>query len=267
MTSIKNNHSLYIFFEFLRRDFYVYFKRIHTYALNFIILYPVVFIICFGYLQAKAYFSTGNVTQSTIFFAGNIILLIMSLTFEITILLLFDLENERTIDYRRTILDPKLVLLEQILFTTLFTFCMIVPFFPMAKILLQNNLDTTTTSWPLLYLILFFSCLCCSAYHLFVTCALKNSKQIVHFWMRGNWPLLSLGGFWVPWHIMNNYSSVIGTITLLNPLLYATEGIRQAIVNENRFFSIYFCAFGLLFFSILFTLGSFYLFKKKVDHI
>ncbi len=266
-TTAPKLQALRIFFEFLRRDFYVYFKRINTYAINFIILYPLTYIISFAYIQAKAYFGAENVTQATIFFAGNVILLIMSLAFECTILLLFDLENERTIDYRITLINPRLILFEQILFTTLFSFLLLAPFFPLTTFILRTQFDSAHTSWPLLFIMLFLTCLCCAAYHMFIACALKSSKQIVHFWMRCNLPLITFGGFLTPWYIMNQYSSIIGKMSLLNPFLYATEGIRQAIVGGTMFFSIACCTLVLIIFSCIFSFLACHLFKKKVDHI
>ena len=256
-----------VFFEFLRRDFYVYFKRINTYAINFIILYPLTYIISFAYIQAKAYFGTDNTTQATIFFAGNLILLIMNLAFEFTILLLFDLENDRTIDYRITLLNPRLILLEQIIFTTLFSFLLLAPFFPLTTLILRTHFDSAHVSWPLLFIILFLSCLCSASYHMFIACSLKSSKQIVHFWMRCNLPLITFGGFVAPWYIMNQYSSIIGMASLCDPFLYATEGIRQAIIGGNLFFPITYCALVLILFSCIFSFLACYLFKKKVDHI
>ncbi|MCL5875675.1 MAG: ABC transporter permease [Candidatus Dependentiae bacterium] len=256
-----------IFFEFLRRDFYVYFKRINTYAINFIILYPLTYIISFAYIQAKSYFGAENTTQATIFFAGNVILLIMNLAFEFTILLLFDLENERTIDYRITLLNPRLILLEHIVFTTLFSFLLLAPFFPITVLILRSHFDSMHISWPLLFVILFLSCLCSAAYHMFIACSLKNSKQIVHFWMRCNLPLITFGGFLTPWYIMNQYSSVIGKVSLLNPFLYATEGIRQAIIGGDMFFPITYCVLVLIIFSCIFSFLACYLFKEKMDHI
>ncbi len=265
--TLSKHERIRIFFAFLKRDFYVYFKRIHTYTINFVILYPLTYIISFAYIQAKVYFGTENVTQATIFFAGNVILLIMSLAFEFTITLLFDLENEHTTDYRITILDPWLVLVEHVTFTTLFSFILLLPFFPITVLCLQNNFDSSHISWPLLFLMLFLSCLCGAAYHILVACALKNSKQIVHFWMRCNLPLITLGGFWTPWYIMNQYSHTLGILSLFNPLLYATEGIRQAIIGGNMFLSASICAIVLIIFSFVFTGVALYLFKKKVDHI
>lgn len=263
----RKNHSLLVFAQLLKRDFYVYFKRASTYALNFIVLYPLVSIISYAYLQSKTYFGAQNVTQGTIFFAGSIVLLILSLTFELTILLLFDLENERTIDFRIVLLDPYLVLLEQIVFTTLFSFLMMIPFFPITKLILQDNFDTSNTSWPLLFLIIFLSCLACASYNLLVACALKSSNQLSHLWIRCNLPLLTLGGLWVPWYVVYEYAPGLGLLTLLNPLLYCTEGTRQALIGGTQFLPIGLCMLALLLFSLIFAGISCYLFKKKVDHI
>lgn len=264
---LSTQRSLLLFLAFLKRDLYVYYKRIASYALNFVILYPLVSIISYAYLQSKTYFGAHNATQSTIFFAGSILLLILSLTFELTVLLLFDLENERAIDFRMIMLSPRLVLLEHVIFTTLFSFVMMVPFFPITKLCLQNSFDTSNTSWPLLFAVLLLSCLCCSAYNLLVMCALKNSNQLSHLWIRCNLPLLSLGGLWVPWHIMDLYSSTLGTVTLLNPFLYCTEGVRTAIIGSSDFLPIGICLMALTIFSLIFIQVSWFLFKKKVDHI
>lgn len=256
-----------IFFQFFLRDLYTYGKRIHTYILNFIVIYPTTYIIAFGYIQAKSYFGAENYTQATIFFAGNIILLIISLTFELTITQLFDLEHNRVTDYYITILHPRLVIVHRILFSTVFAFIAMLPFFPLSSMLLGRNFDTTQTNWITLLWILFLTCFCCSCYHMAVTCALRRSSQIVHFWMRLNLPLITIGGFWAPWHTMNYYSPALGIITLINPLLYATEGIRQALIPDTLFFSIESCSLALIAFSGIFMVISWYLFKLKVDHI
>ena len=256
-----------IFWQFLKRDIYIHAKRLSTYLINFVLLYPMVYIICYGYIQARSYFGVDQPTQSTIFFCGTILLLIMSLTFELTIGLLFDMENERTIDYRMILLDPKLVLLEQIVFTSGLTFLLMAPFFPVAKLFLGSALETTNASWPLIGLFLLLSCICFSAYHVFIACALNNSKQIVHLWMRGNWPMISMGGFWVPWYTMYHYSPVLGKLLLVNPVIYATEGIKHSFVPSGEFIPVGYCIGALILFSCIFIVAAWHIFKKKVDHI
>lgn len=256
-----------IFYQFCVRDFYIYAKRINTYIINFVILYPLTYIISFAFIQGQAYFGTNHSAEVTLFFAGNILLLMMSVTFELLISILFDLENTRTIEYRMLILPPRLVLLQQLFFTTLFSFILMIPFFPLSKLILGDIFVSTHTSWPLLMLMVFLSCLCCSAYNLLFSCALKNSRQIVHFWMRINIPLMNFGGFWAPWFIMNEFSPTLGILTQLNPLLYATEGIKQSIIPHKSFFSIGTCCTAIIGFSIICVVLSWYFFKKKVDHI
>ncbi len=255
-----------IFWHFFKRDWYVHAKKLPGMLLNYSLLYPAMYAICFAYLQARIYFGN-DVKQGTILFAGNILVVILLLSYKLTIDLLFDLQNNRFIDYQITILHPRLVILERILFASIFTFIMMVPFYPVSKLLLQHNLDTSHTSWPHVMLILYVGSLCCSAYHQYATLVLKYGNQITSLWARVNNTLIIFGGFWIPLHVMQKYSPLFARFILLNPALYITEGLRQAIIGGPEFLPFWRCIGMLLIFSVAFTLLSWYQFKKRVDHV
>ncbi len=261
------NRSVLLFLQFLRRDIYIYKKRITKYIINFALIYPVLFSFCFGYIQANTYFGAMQKTLGTIVFIGNILLIMIILTFTITSELLFDLANERFIDYQMSILHPRLVLLERIIFTSLFTFCMLLPFYPISKLILGNSFDTTHLSWPAIICMLYVSSLCCAAYHILAMCILKGPHLMTRFWMRINHPLFFFGGFRIPRNIMTEFSPLLGYLNLANPMIYVTEGLRQAAIGSTQFLPLWICIIALLIFSLLFTLFAFYFFKKRVDHI
>ncbi len=264
---IITNQSFLVFLQFFKRDLYIHSKKIKDYIFNYALIYPLTYAFSFAYLQTNTYFGSGNETLGTILFSGNILLVIMLTTYKFTYDLLFDLEQNRYVDYQITVLNPRLVILKRILVASLLTFIMTAPFFPVAKIVLRNYLDTSNTSWLQLMLILYLGSLCCSAYHQCAILLLKKSNQITSLWARFNHILIMLGGFWAPLHTMNEYSSLLGTIMRFNPLLYVSEGLRQAIVGGNQFLSIAQCASMLILFSLGFTVLCWYIFKKRVDHI
>ena len=200
-------------------------------------------------------------------FIGNILLLTLFLCNRSCMELLFDLEGDRYIDYQATLVDARLILVQRIIFASIFSFVILFPFFPVSKLILQSHFDSTNTSWFMLSLILYLSCLCLASYMILVACMLKNSRNLSTFWKRVNVPLLFLGGFLVPWHIINQYSSMLGQIVYLNPFIYMTEGLRHAIIGGNQFLSYNACISGLLIFTLIFTLSSFYFFKKKTDYV
>jgi len=258
--------TIKIFFIFLYRDFYVYAKRINYYAINYGLIVPLLYIFSFAYVQPQVYFN-GNAQLGIPTFIGNISLLLMSLTYNITSHMLFDLLNDRFTEYQISILPGRLFIIKEILFASLWSFLLVIPFFPLAKFLLGSIFVTSHISWVSVYALLYLAALCCSAYHCLAVCIMNKAEETRHFWMRVNLPLFALGGFWVPWHIMNSFSPWLGTILFANPIIYITEGLRQAVIGGSQFLSITTCVIMLSFYICIFTVLSFYFFRKKIDYV
>lgn len=267
MTFKEYIFSLRVFINFLWRDAYVHGKHFGRHFINYCLLYPIIYAFCFAYLQTNTYFGQGNTRIGTILFCGNIMLIMMIATYRETVALLFDLENDRFIDYQVTILNPRLVIFERIFFTSLFTFILAIPFFPVGKLVLGSSLETDATSWHWVYIILYLGSVCCTAYHQLATLLLKKGNQLTSLWSRVNHVLINLGGFWIPLHVMQKYSRILGTIVYANPLLYISEGLRQAVVTGPEFLPLWLCALMLILFSIIFTILCLYQFKKRIDHL
>lgn len=256
-----------VLFYFMVRDCYSYRNKIKTYFLNYILIYPPILCLSFAYLQTAVYFGAEHAKTGTTLFIGNTLLLALFLCNRTCMELLFDLDGNRYIDYQATLIDARLILVQRIVFAATFSFIVLLPFLPMSKLILQSHFDSTNTSWPFLFLILYVSCLCLASYNILAACVLKNHRSLSTFWKRINTPLLFLGGFLVPWHIINQYSPTLGQIVYLNPFIYMTEGLRQAIIGGDKFFSYATCTTGLLLMTLIFTLASFYFFKKKTDYV
>ncbi|BDC35011.1 hypothetical protein Noda2021_09690 [Candidatus Dependentiae bacterium Noda2021] len=253
-----------LFYAFLMRDFYVYGKRMSKYLINYGIIAPVLYVITFAYLQPHVFFeSKMAVGLST--FIGNVSQILLSLTYTVISAVLFDLKKHKFTQYQLSILPVKLFIIKEIFFAAIWGFLIVIPFFPLARVLLGSSFSAHSISWPLVFIMLFISALACAAYLFFATSLLKKTEQTRQLWMRVNVPMIILGGFWVPWHVMNAYSPLLGKAVLVNPLIYITEGLRQAIIGGDQFLPLTICIPVLLGFSVVFTLLSFYVFKKKVD--
>ncbi len=261
------SRSFFLFLRFFQRDFFVYKKQLRRFFVNFSFLRPLFYSFSFAYIQANIIFISQQTKFVTILLAGNMVLILMVISFTLAAPLLFDFEEERFIDYQISILRPHLVILERILFSSLFCFVVMLPFFPMAKLILRTSFDTTHTSWSLVFLISYLGSLCCCAFHYLIVCAMKGSEYLPSLWMRIEIPLLILGGYIAPLHTILKLWPTFGYIVFLNPYLYVAEGFRSAILGTSEYLSISACAAGLIGFSILFTLLTFYFFRKKTDHI
>ena len=255
-----------VFLRFLQRDIYTYRHRFMTYVINYALIYPLIYSFFIGHLQGTAYFGNDVLLRSSLLI-GHILIVILVFANILNIGLIFDLENQRYIDYQLTLLDPRLIMVERILFSSLFTFLISLPFFPIAKLILGEGFITAHTSWPKTVCMLYACSLLCATYTQCMVCIIPTSRKVRSFWMRFNFVLNTLGGLFIPWYTMNTLSPVLGYVTLLNPLLYITEGLRQTLLAQEHFLSFSTCMGMLLFYSLLFTLASFYYFKKRVDHI
>ncbi len=259
--------SARVFWQFMKREFYAKRKTFADNAINYALIYPLVFAIQSGFIQSHANFISPSKEFNTIFFAGNILLILLLFTYKQNIELLFDLENKRFIDYQITLLSPFLVLLQRIFFTGLYTFIIALPYYPMGGLLLPNYIDLSHTNWVHVLSLLFAGSMCLSAYHLLAACTLHSSANIGSLWNRVNGVLINLGGFWIPLAVIKSYSSVLGYITYLNPCIYLTDGIKRAITGSAEFLPFWLCFFSLLGFTVLFTGLCWYQFKRRVDCI
>ncbi len=265
-SSCKN--QTLIFLRLMQRDWYQYKDRIFSYYLiNYALIYPALYAFSFGYLQANLFFGNTDPLKGTILFVGNFLLVVIVLSFNLGLELLFDLEHDRTVDYQMTIINPRLIIIERILFTSLFTFFILLPYYPVAKLLLGSFFVTSALSIPKAIALLYVSSLMCAAYNHFVACVLPSADSIGIFWRRVNTPLFMLGGFWVPWYVLQKFSPWLGAVAMLNPFLYVTEGMRQAVLNNNLFLPFWHSFFMLLLFTAMFTGAALWKFKKRVDHI
>lgn len=259
--------QLKVFWQFMIREWYARRDGFKANAVNYALIYPIVFAIQSAFLQAHANFDSPSKEFNTIFFAGNILLVLLLFTYKQNIELLFDLETKRFIDYQITLLNPFLVLLQRIMFTGIYAFFIAAPYYPMGKLLLPNYLDFDNADWLKIFALLFAGSLCISAYHMLVACALKSSAHIGSLWNRLNSPLLNFGGFWVPLAVIKSYSALFSYAVFLNPFIYLTDGIKNAITGSEQFLPFWFC-FGMLWcFTLIFIGLCWWQFKKRTDCI
>ncbi len=257
--------QLFIFWQFFKRDMYIQRSKIPDYIINYVFSYPIIFAMQTGYLQANTYFGSYNPQMNTMMYCGNLLLIVMLFTYKQHIELLFDLKTIGYINYQIIVLDPLLVLLEKIIFTSIITCIIVLPFYPMGTLLLPEYILSDAVSWPHLIAILYLASLCCSAYHLMAVVLLPSPNEITLLWSRFNHILMTFGGFWIPWFVLYSYSPVLGYIAYLNPMLYITEGVKGAILGGDMFIPFGICATVLLSYTVIFTIACFIIFKRRVD--
>lgn len=255
------------FFQLLTRDFFVFSKRIKSYGINYLIIYPLLCIITFGYIQPGVYFGPGNAKASIILLVGMFCINMLSFCYTLMSPFVFDLEAERFTDYQITLLPPRWLLAELILFPGLLAAIISVPFFPLAYAILPSYFNELTTNWPALLMVVISAALYCSSYIMMALCMTRKATNIRQFWLRFNWPLVVIGGLWIPWHLMQTHMPWLAKIALLDPFTYFTEGIRSALIGSPQFIDHKLCIIALLGSFCIFSIVASFFFKKKMDHV
>lgn len=258
------NSSLSIFGKFLQRDFYIFSKKMKTFAFDYALLHPALYTFVSGYMTPAV---SGQAAHATVLFAGSIIMAAVSVAFSFNLEFLFDIERNRFIEYQSMILPAQLVLIERIFFSTIVCFFLLLPFFPVSSLLLPHWLDFSKTSWGLLAIQLFLSTWFCTSLVYLGLCVVGNSKKLENLWARFFTPLFMLGGFQVPLFTMKQFSPIFGYICYFNPMIYVSEGIRGIILGGSQFIPYYICFIAIIGFSLLFNRLTLYYFKKQIDHI
>jgi len=256
-----------VFAQLMRREAYVYRYRIPRYVINYLLIYPFLYSICFGYLQAQSYFGTQARQTGTLSFAGVGLIMMMITAYRSTFDLFHDLLDYKNVTYRMTILNPKLVLLQHILFGWMLSFMLMLPFYPIAATLAGHIFDTSHTNWPQLVLLLAVGSLTCVTYHLLAAIVLTRPEQISTFWFRGNFVMLVFGGAWIPHYVIQTVAPPIGYLSYVLPITYISDGLRQVIIGSNLFMPLSICIPMLACYSIIFMGACCYLFKKRIDHL
>lgn len=259
--------SLAIFAQFFMRDARVFWQRSKQRIFNNGVISPVLLSLCFGYVLPYVAFGEGAGKQATVMFIGNLLWTMFPLAFFFMIDLIFDLEQDRFVDYQMTVLSPRLVLLERIVFSATASFCCILTFFPISKLVMQDRFVIENANWLQVFVLLYLGALLFSSFNLFTQLMLKDSMKMDNLWLRCYYPLLVMGGGMFSWPVMNTLSPILGAITLLNPFIYLADGLREAILGTGEYFSFTLASSVLVGLVIACTLVAFYLFKRRVDHI
>lgn len=256
-----------IFLQLILRDFFVFSKRIKHYGVNHLFINPLLAIITFGYIQPGIYFGPGHSKISIVLLVGTFCNSMISFCYTLMYPFSFDLEGDRFADYQMTLLPPRWILAKHILFPALLAMLVSVPFFPLAFAVLPMYFKDLNTNWPALITVVIAAALTCSSYVMVALCMIKKANNVRHFWLRLNWPLVVIGGLWIPWHLLDAHLPWLGTIALFDPFTYFTEGIRSALIGSGQFINHTFCIVALLISFCIFSLVASYFFKRKMDHV
>ena len=184
------------------------------------------------------------------------------------ILIIADLDSDRRITYDLTYPLPSWMVFSSIAISSAMeTSLIVLPLFPLGKILLFDLWDLSLTSWWRLGIIYLVVNLFYGFFGLWLASRIKNMREVANIWVRVIIPIYMFGCYFYPWKEAYALSPFIGMATLLNPLVYATEGVRSALCGPAGYLPFWICVTFLLSLTVLCGWHGCYSMKKRLDSL
>lgn len=154
--------------------------------------------------------------------------------------LISDIDGERTISYTLTLPIPSwLAFLHIGIYWAINSALITVLLFPLGKLILFDQFDLSKISLLKLVPIYISINLFYGFFGLWLTSMLKNISDVGILWVRVINPLIMFGAYFYSWYAVYGFSHAIGYLNLLNPVVYAMEGMHAAALGQEGFLSFW----------------------------
>ncbi|RTL07130.1 ABC transporter permease [Candidatus Dependentiae bacterium] len=261
-----NTPSWSILKSFFYKDWLIHKQSLKDNSINYGILWPMTFGFSFTVLRKNIFFaSSQDAYFGSMILVGSIIVPMMVVAYFVTFDLMFDLESRKHILFQTSIIHPRWVLLQKLVFATCYTFCICMLFFPAAKLFLGNHFIIQHQSWLQLSLFMLLATFAMCAIQ--QTCAaMLTINKLDNYWIRFNAVLMNMGGTFITTSPLLT-APFVGRLLFLNPVLHMTEGIRGILYSGHTSITVFTCCIYLLVIAIVSILIGWHVFKKRVDHL
>jgi len=179
-----------------------------------------------------------------------------------------DLQGDRVIDYHLTLPIPSWLAIasKAIYYFINYMICSMI-MLPFGKLSLWNQLNLMDINYGQLFLALIIQNIFYACFTIFAASLIDSMSKMGTVWQRCIFPMWFMGGFQFSWMALYTVTPIIAWIDLCNPMIYATEATRIALLGQADYLNFWLCLVMLSFFSIIsFMIGLLNL-KKRLDFI
>ncbi|MGD1997931.1 MAG: ABC transporter permease [Candidatus Dependentiae bacterium] len=202
--------------------------------INYYLVWPAILSLTSGYLAPVNYFGN-DVQRATMLFSGMLLLQILILSYTNAMNILTERTVQPVVQYHVGISSLGTVYAVRFLFGVLYTTFLLIPFFPVSKLVLGSKFYTDEISWFVLIAAILMGSMLSMAYGLFLSTMVNSFLQIRSLWERFIQPALWLGGMWVPIAGFYETSPWLGYLSMINPFMYVTEAIRASLFPQGPY--------------------------------
>ena len=250
--------------ELIRADFMVFKQMLKDRCIN-LTIWMILTITVMGYILP--YF--GLPKTFGVFQLGGLLAAIGLFEMHNNIItMVSDFDGDRIIDYHLTLPIPSwlAILSKGIYFFLVFTFLTII-MIPVGKVLVWQQLDLAQIGYAKLLLILVVQNIFYAFSALWIAGSLKTIHKVGNVWMRIIFPMFFMGGFQFSWVALNASLPLISYISLINPMIYITEGVRGAMLGQTGYLNFWICVTAVLLFAGVAIFFGMRTLKKRLDFV
>lgn len=136
---------------------------------------------------------------------------------------------------------------------------------PIGKVLLQERFSFEHFAFGKFVVMYITVNLLFAFYALLIAVSVRGMKGNGRYWLRYGIPLTFFSGFQFSWETLSQAVPLLAKISLLNPLVYAFEGIRCSVLGPigslPYFVSLAGCWVGIVVFAVI----GFIVFRRRLD--
>lgn len=202
-----------------------------------------------------------------LFQASSVLISVMA--FEIynkLFLLTMQIEQRKHIFYLFTLPVPiYFIFLAKIVFYIINALFLSIAMIPICKIILLSQMPLDQIAWLKLLIALIASAFFFGCFLIFLKSFVSHTSKIGHIFARVLFPLWFFGGFQFNWKTLYGMNEYFGYLMLLNPYIYATESVRSAIFEPQKFLPFGFSVSILFIFGIMCAVIGYVRVKRQLD--
>ena len=253
----------HLFYNLLKKDVYVYFKNNYIGDLLDNMIWAGTFMFIMAYVLPQVGLSA---TYGAFFAVSTIVSVAFWDTWNTTTQFIADIDGARTIEYYLTLpLPASLYFIKQICYFALRAAALSLGIVPLAKIILWNQFSFSQVMFSKTIIIFIATVFFCATMSLIMASMVKNINNLGHVGIRTLFPMFSLGGTQYAWLTMYALSPWFAYVSLINPLLYATEGMHAAMLGQSGYLPFWICVMMVLIFTIVLGWLSIKRMKRRLD--
>lgn len=182
--------------------------------------------------------------------------------------LIADFEGDRIITYYLMLPSSAVtVLLSYICYYLFISMSISLAILPLGKLVLWNQFNLTGVAWGSLFAFMVLINLVWASLAFVLAAHIPEIKKLGVAWCRVIFPLWFLGGFQFSWKATHLVCPLFSYFMLLNPVIYATEGIRAAFLGQEGYLPFWACFCVMFTFCLMIHVWAFKSLRRRLDFV